>query len=156
MGCHDAGPMTERSGVDLIGEWRKVMNGLVSSVTAGSGGDLARQLLEPMQRQLELVQEVIERERRLQRQLAKVVAAPFDAIFDLLEESGDMMMRQADALDAAAHALGETAGLMKAQAEIFDRTIGLLREPAELAKSAAGLERRPRRRRSSAAPKKTK
>jgi hypothetical protein len=98
-----------------------------------------------MQRQLELVQEVIERERRLQSELAARIVAPVDAVFDLLEETGVTMRRQAEALEAAGRALEETAALMKRQAEVFERTIGMLREPAELAKAATGLDRRPKK-----------
>ena len=116
------------------------MDSLVASV--GGRAELPRQLLEPLQRQLELVQEVIERERRLQKQLAGHLLAPVDAIFDLLEEGGLMLRRQAEALEAAGRAIEETAELMKAQAELFDRATGVLRAPAELAKEAAGLDRR--------------
>lgn len=118
----------------------------MSSLLASAGGraELPRQLLEPLQRQVELVQEMIERERALQRQLAGHLLAPVDAIFDLLEQSTDMLRRQATALEAAGRALGETAALVSTQAELFERTIGVLREPTELAKVAAGLERRPR------------
>ena len=98
-----------------------------------------------MQRQLELVQDVIERERSLQMRLAARLLAPVDAVFDLLEESGLMLRSQAEALEAAGRALEQTAGLMKTQAELFDRTIAVLREPAELAREAAGLDRRVRK-----------
>jgi hypothetical protein len=98
-----------------------------------------------MQRQLELVQEVIERERRRQRELAGRLIAPADAGFDLLEKTGATLRRQAEALEAAGRAVAETAGLMKRQAELFERTVGTLRQPAELAKAAAGLDRRPRK-----------
>jgi hypothetical protein len=139
--------MPDLGGLDLLGEWRKVMNSLVTSATGGRT-ELPRALLEPMQRQLELVQEVIERERAVQRQLASRLLAPADAIFDLLQESGSMLRRQAEALESAGLAISETAGLMKSQAELFERTIEILREPTELAKAAAGLERKPRRTRS--------
>jgi hypothetical protein len=131
-------------GLDLLGEWRKVMNSLVTSAT-DARSELPRALLEPLQRQLELVQEVVERERTLQRELAGRLLAPADAIFDLLAESGSMLRRQAEALESAGLAISETAGLMKSQAELFERTIGVLREPTELAKAAAGLERKPKR-----------
>lgn len=123
------------------------MNSLVSSAASevSNRADIPRQLLEPMQRQVELVQDVIERERRLQRQLAGRLLAPADAIFNLLEETGLMLRKQAETLEAAGRALEETAGLMKSQADLFERTIGVLREPTELAKVAAGLERKPRR-----------
>jgi hypothetical protein len=137
--------MPELSGRELLREWQKLMDSVVASATSVAGrADLPRQLVEPMQRQLELVQEVIERERRLQRELTGRLVAPVDAVFDLLEESGKMLRRQADALEAAGRALEETAGLMKSQAELFERTIGTLRQPTELAKAAAGLDRRPR------------
>jgi hypothetical protein len=135
----------ELSGRDLLAEWRRAMESVVDSATSlGGKAELPRQLLGPMQRQLELVQEVLERERALQREVAGRLIAPVDAIFDMLEQSGLMLRKQAEALEAAGQALEETAGLVKTQAELFERAMGALREPAELAKSAAGLERRKR------------
>lgn len=132
----------EISGRELLGEWQKLMDSVVASATSVAGrSELPRQLLEPMQRQLELVQEIIERERRVQRELADQLLAPVDAVFDLLEESGATLRRQAGALEAAGRALEETAGLMKGQAELLERAIGTLRQPAELARAAAALER---------------
>jgi len=136
----------ELSGRELLDEWRKLMDSAVSSAASvGGRAELPRQVLEPMQRQLELMLEVVERERTIQKQLAGRLLAPVDAIFDLLEESGLMLRRQAEALQAAGRALEETAGLVKSQAELFERTIGALREPAERARAAAGLERRVRK-----------
>jgi sigma54-dependent transcription regulator len=135
--------VADLSGRELLGEWRKLMDSVVASAAqVGGRAELPRQLLEPMQRQLELVQEVIERERAIQKQLAGRVFAPVDAIFDLLEESGLVLRRQAEALEAAGRALEDSARLVKAQAELFERAIGAMREPTELAKAAAGLERR--------------
>jgi hypothetical protein len=138
--------MPDLSGRELLGEWRKLMDSVVASAASvGGRTEIPRQLLEPMQRQIELLQEVIERERALQRQIAGRVLAPVDAIFDLIEESGQVLQRQAEALEAAGQALEDTARLVKTQAELFERAIGTLREPTELAKVAAGLERRPRK-----------
>ena len=132
--------MPELSGRELLYEWRRLMDSVIAS-TAGRSG-LPRDLLGAMQRQLELVQEVIERERRLQKELTGRLVAPIDAVFDLLEETGATLRRQAEGLEAAGRALEETAGLMTRQAELFERTIGTLRLPAELAKAATGLDRR--------------
>lgn len=118
---------------------------VASAASLGGGREIPQQLLEPMRRQLELMQQVIERERRLQKQVAGHLVAPVDAIFDLVQESGAMLFRQAEALEAAGRALEETGALVKSQAELFERTIGALREPTELAKAAAGLERRVRK-----------
>jgi hypothetical protein len=114
---------------------------IVSAASAGAHTPIPHQMIEAMQRQLDLVQEVVEREHGLQKGLASHLFAPVDAIFDLLEESGVMLRRQAEALEAAGRALQDTAGLVKTQAELFERTVGKLREPAERAKAAAGLDR---------------
>ena len=122
------------------------MDSVVASATPAAGGDLVRPLLEAMQRQVDLVQEVLERERRVQKQLAAGLLAPVDAVLDLLEQVGVTLHRQAEALETAGRALEETARLAHSQADLFERTIRALGEPAEIAKTAAGLDRRTRAR----------
>src|SRR3954469_12449613 len=118
------------------------MESLVTSAGSVAGrAELPRQLLEPMQRQLELLTEIVERERRLQGQLVGTLAAPLDAVFDLLEQSSATLSKQAEALEAAGRALEDTAGLVKRQAELFDTTLSTLRAPAEAAKAQAGAGR---------------
>ena len=136
--------MPELSGRELLDEWRRLMESVIGSAASAAGRtQLPRDLLGAMQRQLELAQEVIEREQGLQRELAGRILAPVDAVFDLLEETGQTLRRQAEALEAAGRALEESAGLMKRQAELFERTIATLRQPADLARAATGLDRRP-------------
>ena len=132
--------MADGGGLDLLREWQSAMQSVVP-----------RQLLGPLKRQTELIQDVLERERTFQREVLGHVFAPIDAVFDLLEQSAATIRRQADALEQAARALEETAVLMKAQAELFERGVQTLREPAELARSAARLEKRPPKKK--AAPK---
>jgi hypothetical protein len=134
------------SGKDLLREWRKQMDAVVSAAGSVAGrAELPHELLEPMQRQLELVQDVVERERRLQKEVVGRLVAPVDAIFDLLENTAVTLSKQAEALEAAGAALTETAALVKAQADLFETTVAALREPTELAKSLAGVERKPRK-----------
>lgn len=136
--------MPDLSGSDLLREWRKALDAVTSAVGSVAGrAELPEQLQSAMQRQLELVGELIERERRLQAEIAEQLIAPVDSVFALLEQSGATLQRQADALDAAGRAIEETAALMRSQAEIFERTVGTMRRPAEMARSAAGIERRP-------------
>ncbi len=135
--------MAELSGRELLNEWRKLMNSVLEAASSISGrSDLPRQLLEPMQRQLELVQELVDRERRLQVELADRLLAPIDVAFDLLTQSGATMRRQAEALEAAGDALRETAALMTSQADLFEQTIGRLREPADAARRLVSGEGR--------------
>ncbi len=138
--------MPESSERDLLNEWRKVLDSVVASAASVSGRkDLPRDLLRATQRQLELVQSVLERERSLQGDLAARLFGPIDALFDLLEETGVTLRRQAETLEAAGAALQETAGLMKHQAELFERSVVALRQPSELAKAATGVKRTPKK-----------
>ena len=121
--------------------------------TAGGGSDAARQLLSPLQRQAELLQEILETERRRQQDILARALQPMDAVFDLLEQSGAAMRGQAEAMEHAAEALEQTAALMKTQAELFEHTIQILREPSKRLESAAGIEpRRGRAKRSRSTP----
>lgn len=121
--------------------------------TAGRS-ELPKALLTPMQRQLELLQAVVERERNLQSEVFGHLLDPIDAVFDLLEESGKTFRAQADALQEASAALEQTAKLMQTQAEIYENTIKALREPAAMARRVAGAK--PRKRSSSTSKKTTK
>ena len=138
--------MPEPGGHDLLRAWQTAMQSVVSSAASAAGrSELPRELLAPMQRQLELIREIVERERRLQEELLARAFAPFDAVFDLLEQSAAALRRQAEALNESARALEQAAGMIEVQAELFERTIRTLREPAEVAKAAAGVPRRPAR-----------
>jgi len=137
--------MSEQDGPDLLGEWRRLVDSLVGSAASVAGRSaVPRELLRVSQRQLELLQEVVDRERRLQGELTTMVTAPVGLVFDLLEEAGETLRLQAEALESAGRALEDTAGLMKRQAERFERSVAALRQPAELARAAAGATR-PRR-----------
>jgi hypothetical protein len=82
------------------------MDSFVASAASFAGrSEFPRQLLEPMQRPLGLVEEVIQRELRLQRELVGQVVAPVEAVFDLLEQGGATLRRQAAALEAAGRGL---------------------------------------------------
>jgi hypothetical protein len=131
------------AGRDLIREWRTAMQSVLAAAASVTGrAELPRQLLVPLQKQTELVQEVLERERDLMSH----AFAPVDAVFDLLEQSGAALRKQAEALSESARALEQAAELVRAQAQLYERTVHTLRRPSELVKSAAGIERRPARR----------
>jgi predicted metal-dependent hydrolase len=135
--------MPDLNGRDLLREWRQLMEAVIASATSATARkDLPGELVVAMQRQLELVQEIVDRERRLQGDLATRLLAPLDAVFEMLEQTGATIRGQAEALEDAGRALQESAGLMKRQAELFERTIATLRQPTERAKGAAGAKRR--------------
>jgi hypothetical protein len=130
-------------GKDILREWQDAMQSIVGAAKGATGRtELPKALLTPMQRQLELLQVVVERERTIQGDLVGHLLGPIDAVFDLLEESGKTFRAQADALEEASAALKQTAALMQTQAEIYEGTIRTLREPANLARRAAGAKPR--------------
>jgi hypothetical protein len=125
-------------GRDVLREWQDAMQSIATTARGAAGrSELPKALLAPMQRQLELLQEVVERERNLQGEVFGHLLGPIDAVFDLLEESGKTFRAQADALEQASAALEQTAKLMQTQAEIYESTIQALREPADLARRIA-------------------
>ena len=52
---------------------------------------------------------MLEREGALRKELAGLVVTPIDTVFDLLEQSGATLQRQAETMEAAGRALEETA-----------------------------------------------
>jgi hypothetical protein len=135
--------LPELSAQELLAEWRKMIDAATAPLNSlGDHVEAPQQLVETMRRQLELVQELIARERRLQQKAAGQLLAPIDAVFDLLEASGVTLRKQAEALESAGQALEESARLVKAQAGLFEKAIGALREPSDRARAVMGLEPR--------------
>ena len=103
--------------------------------------DPAQNLLHEMRRMLDDAGGL---EQRIRHAVARQATAPFDAMFDLLSESGTMLHRQAEALEAAGRALQDAAALMQTQAQLFERSIGALRQPLDIAQRVAGVEKPPK------------
>ena len=129
--------MSDPSGFDLLREWQKAMRSLAGRA------EVPAQMVTPMLRQAEVMQEILERQRRVQEELVGRAFAPFDAVFDLLEQSAAALRRQAEALTESARALEQAAGMMEVQADMFERTIAAMRGPGEMVKRAAGGKREP-------------
>jgi hypothetical protein len=136
---------------DLLRDWQEAMQSIITTARGAGGSELPKAILAPLQRQVELLQQVVERERKLQAELMGYVLDPIDAVFDLLEESGKTFRAQAEALEQASAALAQTAKLMQTQAEIYEGTIGALREPTALARRVAGAK--PKQRNAPGKPK---
>ena len=123
---------------DLIHQWEAALEAVLRS--ASGHVELPEPLLAAMRRQIELVQETVEREQRLQRDLLARAFEPLDAVFDLLEQSAQALGEQAEALESAARALEHAAELMRVQSELSTSAITTLRRPARLAKRIGGIE----------------
>jgi hypothetical protein len=138
--------MPDPSPRQLLHEWQQRMESVVASAASvADRSELSHQLLEAMRREVELLQEVVERERRLRQEVTDHVVAPIEAVFELLEQSSAAFRQQADALEAAGRALELTAQQVKMQAQLFERTVDALRQPAKWATAAAERNRPPRK-----------
>ena len=132
--------MADLPGRELLREWQALMEAAADAAASVTGHpELPRQLRDPLQRQFELMHDVLDRERRLQRDVAARLLAPVDALYDLLQESSAAITRQAEALDAAGRALQDAASVMRAQGELFEQAVARMRQPSDLAKAAVGL-----------------
>jgi hypothetical protein len=132
-------------GRDILRDWQEAMQALAGAVRGAAGqSQLPKDLVTAMQRQLELVQEIVERERNQRAEIFGRLLDPIDAVVDLLDESGKTFRAQADALEEAAAALAQTATLMQTQAELYERAIRTLREPSDLARKVTGASPRQR------------
>ena len=130
--------MADHRAQHLVQQWQTAMEAVING--AAGRVDLPQPLATLLERQIALVQEVIEREQRLQRDVLSRAFEPLDAVFDLFEESAVALGEQADALQASARALEHAAELMRVQSELSGRAIATLRSPARLAKRVGGVE----------------
>jgi hypothetical protein len=129
---------------ELLSEWRQAMESIVSSAAAAaSRTELPGDLLRASQRQLELLQEIADAQQRLQGNVVNGLLGPVEAVFDLLQESGTTLRKQAETMESAGRALQDTAVLMKQQAELFERVIAVVRQPTDIARAATAGGRRP-------------
>jgi hypothetical protein len=122
---------------ELLAEWRQATESIVSSAAAAaSRTEVPGDLLRASRRQLELLQAIVEAQQRVQGNVVNGLLGPVEAVFDLLQESGTTMRKQAETMESAGRALQETAGLMKQQAELFERVIAVVRQPTDIARAA--------------------
>jgi hypothetical protein len=135
--------MPDLNGRELLSEWRRAMDSVIGSAASAAGrSPVPGEMLKATRRQLDLLQALVETEQRMQGSIIGGLLTPFETFFDLLEETGSTLRRQAEALESAGRALQESAALLRTQAELFERGIRTLRQPTDLAKAAATGKRR--------------
>jgi hypothetical protein len=130
--------MPERKPADLVREWQEAMLSMASAAASAAGGSgAARQLLAPIQRQAELVEQALEQQRKLQADFVDLAFRPLEEILGVFEQSSAMMRDQAEALAQAAAAFERTAGLIAMQAQLFETATQAIRRPTDIVKSTA-------------------
>src|SRR3954452_17881909 len=121
-------------GPDILGAWRdltKQITGLAGSV-AGQAAGPGRDLLGPLQRQAELIEQVLRRQIELEQELVRRAVAPAQAVADALESAPDARRGQATAFRPAAPSSTQAAALLDAQPLALEQTLASLRLPKRL------------------------
>ena len=127
---------------DLLAAWREAthqLKGLAGSL-AGQAGNVPA-LLGPLQRQAELIEQMLRRQVELEQALAGRVIAPAQATADALGQAPEMLRAQATAFRAAATSFKQVADLLDAQATALEQTLGILKAP--ISATRWGLDRLP-------------
>lgn len=128
---------------DLLGAWERVLGELRGAAGAGSS-EVARAVTALVQRQGELLQDVLERQARFEQEVRGRALAPVNVAVDLLDQTAGAMRAQATALDAAATAFHQASEMLELQASLLDRTVQTVRDPVGTIRSAGGaVARRP-------------
>lgn len=118
---------------DLAGLWQDSIKQLRAAGAAltGPSAELLRPVLEPLQRQAELLEETVRRQADLETRLGRLLT-PYRVTIDAMEKTAASMRAQADAFEAAATAFTQSARLLKAQADLIDTSARSLRDPVAM------------------------
>jgi hypothetical protein len=123
---------------DLLKAWQdavREVGGVAASLVSGPAGK-AGELLEPMQKQAETVQRVLERQLEFERDLVNRAIAPAKATLEMAEQATIAYRAQATAFRAAAASFGQLAELMEQQAQVVERVGGAVRDPLAALRAA--------------------
>ena len=119
---------------DLVRAWRDVTQ-QIRSLAGSVAGQVPQGLdvLGPLQRQADLIEQLIRRQVDLEQDLVRRALAPAEATMSALESAPESMRAQATAFRAAATAFNQAADLLDLQAGALEQTLAAFKAPAQLA-----------------------
>jgi hypothetical protein len=100
--------------------------------------ELGRRVVEPLQRQAELLEQLVQRQAQFERDMLGRLTAPLSGALDLLEQSTAAMRAQARAFEAASTSFKQAAELLDLQASLLERAAESVRDPVGAVKAAGG------------------
>jgi len=124
---------------DLLRAWENAirdLGGVAGSLAAGSAGivgDLPRRL----QRQAELLQQMLQRQLDFERELVSRAVAPLRTSLDLVDQATGNFHEQAATFRGASKTFAQLADVMEQQARLLDRASATLRDPAVVFRSTS-------------------
>ena len=125
---------------DLLGAWRDAAAQLqrAAGSIADRAGHGARDVLAPLERQSEVIEQLLRRQLEVQEDLVGRVLGPARATAEALDKAPEAMRAQATAFRAAAASFHQAAELLDVQAAAVEQTISALRTPVDLARRGLG------------------
>lgn len=125
---------------DLLHAWESAireLGGIASSLLSGPA-ELAGQLGAPLQRQAELLEQILQRQLEFERDVVGRVLAPARVVLDVADQTTAAMHAQATAFRAAAASFGQVADLLEQQAKLLTVATGTMRDPVSALRTAGG------------------
>ena len=123
---------------DLLHAWQEVIRRLQGAAAPITEQELVKQLIGPLQRQAELLEQGLQRQLDFEREVLGRVAAPITGALDILDQTTAAMRAQADAFTAAAASFKTAAELLDVQAGLLETAGQSLRDPLGALRSAGG------------------
>ena len=93
-------------------------------------------LLGPLQRQADLIEDLVRRQVEFERDLLGRALAPATAVLDILDQTAGAMRKQAQAFNAASVAFKQAADMLEVQANLMETAASTVRDPGAVVKSA--------------------
>jgi len=124
---------------DLLRAWQNAirdLGGVAGSVAAASAG-IAGDLPLRLQRQAELLQQMLQRQLDFERELVRRAVAPLRTSLDLVDQATGNFHEQAATFRGASKTFAQLADVMEQQARLLDRASATLRDPAAVFRSTS-------------------
>ena len=128
---------------DLLHAWEaaiRELRGIASSLVSGPA-EHAGQLGAPLQRQAELLEQILQRQVDFERDLFGRVLGPARVVLDVADQTTAAMHSQATAFRAAAASFGQVADLLEQETKLLQVATGTLRNPVSALRTAGGALR---------------
>lgn len=125
---------------DLLGAWREATGQLqrAAAAVADRAGQGTHDILSPLERQSEVIEQLVRRQLQMEQDLVHGVMGPALAMTQALGKAPEAIRAQATAFRAAAASFSQAADLLDVQADAVEQTIVALQTPVQLAKRGLG------------------
>jgi ABC-type transporter Mla subunit MlaD len=102
---------------------------------ASAPSEIVGQVLGPLQRQAELLEQVVQQQIAFEHKLVDHALAPVRGVVDLVDQATAAMRAEAKAFRMASASLGQVADLLDQQVELLEGATAIVRNPVATLRS---------------------